>query len=100
MNLFFLILLVTVFVVACPPIFNDFTFLGNESHTTADLVRDVFNKQPQLSWSEIVTKVRLLLLCVLCVFFGSDELLQLLVPQAPVTSNADLDLLHLSDISS
>jgi hypothetical protein len=100
MNLFFLTFLIAALAVACPPIFNDFTFLGNESHTTADLVRDVFNKQPQLGWVEIVTKVRLLLLCVLCVFFGCDELFQLLVPQAPMTSDANLDLLHHSNFSS
>ncbi|KAF2027967.1 hypothetical protein EK21DRAFT_114314 [Setomelanomma holmii] len=39
----------------CPPLFNDFQYLGNKTHSTADLVRDLFNKQPDLGWAEIIT---------------------------------------------
>lgn len=43
---------------ACPPLLNDFTYLGNDTHSTTDLVRALFeNDKTQLGWSEIATKV-------------------------------------------
>jgi hypothetical protein len=57
MKLFFVLLALAALVLTCPPIFNHFYFLGNDTHTTADLVRDTLNIQPQLGWSEIVTMV-------------------------------------------
>jgi hypothetical protein len=54
-----LLLVLSALVAACPPLFNDFTYLGNDTHTTADLVRDLYEQLgPQQGWDEIATKVR------------------------------------------
>jgi hypothetical protein len=54
-----LLLMLSALVAACPPLFNDFTYLGNDTHTTADLVRGLYEQLgPQQGWDEIATKVR------------------------------------------
>ncbi|KAH7076235.1 hypothetical protein FB567DRAFT_596850 [Paraphoma chrysanthemicola] len=55
MKLLALLFFLAALATACPPLFNDFYYLGNETHSTASLVRDLFKQQPQLGWSEIVT---------------------------------------------
>jgi hypothetical protein len=52
MKLFFLLIALAALAVSCLLISNDFYYLGNPTHTTADLVRDTLekqsNNQPQL----------------------------------------------------
>ncbi|KAH4981134.1 hypothetical protein HBI76_173810 [Parastagonospora nodorum] len=55
MKLFLFFLMLAALAAACPPLFNDFAFQGNGTHTTQDLVRDLFDSHPQTGWSEIVT---------------------------------------------
>jgi hypothetical protein len=52
------------FVAACPPPLNDFYYLGNDTHTTADLIRGLVDQQSpgdSEGWSEIISKVRICL---------------------------------------
>lgn len=49
----FIIVFVAALVYACPPPFNNFDFLGNETHTTADLVKSALNQQGQ-GWVDAV----------------------------------------------
>ena len=55
MELFLFCLMLAALAAACPPLFNAFAFRGNATHTTQDLVRKLFDSQPQTGWSEIVT---------------------------------------------
>jgi hypothetical protein len=57
MKFFLFFLMLAALAAACPPLFNDFAFRGNDIHTTQDLVRDLFDSHPQTEWSEIVTLV-------------------------------------------
>jgi hypothetical protein len=63
MKVFLLLIASAALAAACPPLNNDFYYLGNATHTTADLVRETMEKQskdqPQLDWTEIITKVSL-----------------------------------------
>lgn len=56
MALWFLVLALTAFVGVCPPLFNEFTYFSNETHSTADLVRDLLynNNKAQVGWNEVV----------------------------------------------
>lgn len=64
MELLFLLFLLSFLAAACPPLLNDFTYLGNDTHTTADLVHGLFESdKTQLGWSEIVTKVEITFYC-------------------------------------
>lgn len=61
LRLFLLLLTFLKLVAGCPPPYNDFDFLGNETHTTADLVRiavDSSPYSPETAWVEVVTSVR------------------------------------------
>lgn len=69
--MFILFLGLAAIVTACPPIFNDFYYLGNETHTTADLVKDFYKKKATQGWSEVVTHV--------CQVFHSIEIVTELI---------------------
>ncbi|KAH7086474.1 hypothetical protein FB567DRAFT_603521 [Paraphoma chrysanthemicola] len=56
MLLSFLLALLAL-VAACPPPLNDFKYLGNDTHTTADMIRALVAQTPGgMGWSEIVTQ--------------------------------------------
>lgn len=57
MKILTIFMALVVFVASCPPLLNNFDLLGNDTHSTADLVRELASKNPQLGWSEIVTKI-------------------------------------------
>lgn len=58
MRLLLLLLVLLQQVAGCPPPYNNFAFLGNETHTTADLVRIALDASPaETGWMEIVTMV-------------------------------------------
>jgi hypothetical protein len=42
--------------IACNPPLNDFKYLGNETHTTLDMIQGLIN-QAGMGWTEIVTQV-------------------------------------------
>lgn len=49
------ILVITAIVAGCPPPFNSFKYLGNDTHTTADIVRAL---HPGVEgWTEVVSQV-------------------------------------------
>jgi hypothetical protein len=54
--LIFLLLAFAALVAACPPPLNDFYYLGNETHTTEDLLLDLRRGNMQIGWDEVVTK--------------------------------------------
>lgn len=58
MKILLLLFALAAIVAACPPLFNDLRFLGNETHTTADLVQALYDRTPDLGRNEIITHVR------------------------------------------
>jgi hypothetical protein len=46
--LLLLLLAVAALIAACPPPFNDMYYLGNETHTTVDLLIELEKENPEL----------------------------------------------------
>src|SRR5437868_994293 len=81
--LLFLLLVLAAISNACSPSLNDFYYLGNETHSTADLIRDPANQYPPgTAWSEIVSQVYILFDCG-----ATPNVLQLMYFAEPQTAH-------------
>lgn len=51
----YLVFLLVTLVVSCPPPLNNFAFLGNETHNSAQLIEAALAPTAGLGWTEVVS---------------------------------------------
>jgi len=52
----FLLTVLPIVVLACPPPFNNIVFIGNETHSSSELIEDALARQG-IGWVEGVSEV-------------------------------------------